>query len=69
MSTTLVLDALLKYGPTVLPLIAQLTKWIKDGKKDVTPEDIAVLISYGQKRADDYLTAIGLDPTTGQPKV
>jgi hypothetical protein len=68
MNTSAVLAALLQYGPTVLPLMAQLTTWIKNGKQDITAEDINLLISYGQKKADDYLVAIGLDPSTGLPK-
>lgn len=56
-----VLIALLNFGPTILPLVAQVSGWIKDGKKEVTPEDIALLIAYGKKTSADYLAEAGVN--------
>jgi hypothetical protein len=52
--------AILNYGPSILPVMAQVAAWIKEGKKEVTPEDIQLLISYGKKTSDDYLAEVGM---------
>jgi hypothetical protein len=66
MNPAILLQAVLTYGPEILPLIQQLAAWAKSGKQDVTPEDIAQLIAYGKKSAADYLAeaqASNLAPT------
>lgn len=61
MKTADLLIALLQFGPTILPLIAQVTQWTQQGKKEVTPEDIALLIAYGKKTSADYLAEAGVN--------
>lgn len=58
-----ILNAVLQFGPTVLPLIGQLTTWIKENKQTVSAEDIAQLIAYGKKTSNDYLKEAGITPT------
>lgn len=60
MTPAAILTALLTYGPTILPLIQQVTQWVKDGKQEVSAEDIAELIAYGKKMSADYLLGVGL---------
>ncbi len=50
------LDLLLKYGPIALQQGLKLAQIIKDGKgaTEVTPEDIAELVAYGQQKGADY---------------
>jgi len=60
MTAALVLDCVLRYGPSVLPLIQQLAELVKSGKTDVTAEDIAELIAYGKKTSADYLREAGV---------
>lgn len=55
MAPAAVLIAVLQYGPAILPLIGQITTWIKDGKTEVTPQDIQELIAYGAKNSAAYL--------------
>lgn len=55
-----VLALVLKHGPAIIPLIAQLAAWVKDGKKEVTPEDLALLAKYAATTADDYLKDAGI---------
>lgn len=62
MTPTLILRAVLTYGPEILPLIRQLADWAKSGKQEVTAEDLAQLISYGNKSSSDYLKEVGLEP-------
>jgi len=64
MNPAAILAAILTYGPEILPVIHQVTTWIKNRKEDVTPEDIAQLIAYGNKTSDDYLKEVGIPPTT-----
>ncbi len=64
-----ILIAILQFGPQVLPLIQQVTGWVKEGKKEVTPEDIAQLIEYGRKSSADYLREIGVVRPSGEPQV
>lgn len=54
MTPALVLNALLTYGPAIMPLLEKASQWVKDGKKEVTAEDIAELIAYGQQKGADY---------------
>lgn len=61
-ATALVLESVLKYGPTVLPYVMKLAGMLKDGKTEVSPADIAELIEYGRKSADDYLAEAGGPP-------
>lgn len=60
MTPAAILLAVLQYGPSILPLVGQIQQWIKDGKNDVTPEDIAQLIAFGKKTAADYLAEAGV---------
>tara|TARA_R110000868_G_scaffold187831_2_gene430550 strand:- start:346 stop:534 length:189 start_codon:yes stop_codon:yes gene_type:complete len=60
MTPALVLSAVLTYGPTVLPLIQQLAEMVRSGKKEVTPEDLAMLVALSNKTADDYLKEAGV---------
>lgn len=60
MTPAAILALVLQYGPSVVPLIAQLTAWVKDGKKEVTAEDLALLTRYASATADDYLKAAGI---------
>ena len=60
MTPALVLSAVLTYGPTVLPLIQQLAEMVRSGKKEVTPEDLAMLVALSNKTADDYLREAGV---------
>jgi hypothetical protein len=62
MSPTLILQAVLAYGPSVLPLIQQIVVWIQGGKTDVTPADIQQLIDYGNKTSAQYFAAVGVTP-------
>lgn len=54
--------ALLQYGPTILPMLQEVAKWIEDKKDTVSSDDIAKLIAYGKPTAADYLTAAGGAP-------
>lgn len=65
MTPAAILVAVLQYGPAILPVISDIAGWIKSGKTDVTPEDIQTLISYGSKKADDYLAAAGVQKPAG----
>ena len=60
MSPALLLTAVLQYGPSILPLIAEIHDWIAANKTEVTSEDIKQLIAYGQKTSADYLKAAGV---------
>lgn len=60
MTPAIVLNAVLTYGPSILPLIQQLAELVKSGKAEVTPEDIAQLIEYGKKTSADYLKEAGI---------
>jgi len=60
MTPIAILSAVLQFGPEIIPLIAEISKWIRDGKKDVSPEDIALLVSYGKKTSADYLADAGV---------
>lgn len=62
MTPAVILAAVLQYGPSILPLVQQLTAMIRDRKPEVTPEDIAQLIELGRKSSADYLTAAGGAP-------
>ena len=62
MTTAVVIELLLKYGPSVLPVAKQIAEWVRAGKTEVTPEDIAVLIAYGNKKAEGYLAEAGGAP-------
>lgn len=55
MNVVLVGEALLKYGPSIIPLLQQVTAWIKGGKTEVTADDVALLVTLSNKSADDYL--------------
>lgn len=55
MTPQVVLTAVLQYGPQVLPVIQQIVAWITENKTEVSKDDIAQLIAYGQKKAADYL--------------
>lgn len=55
-----ILALVLQYGPSIIPLIAQLTAWIRDNKKEVTAEDFALLARYASTTADDYLREAGI---------
>jgi hypothetical protein len=69
MTAAAIAEALLKFGPTILPYLIKVGEWIKAGKSDVTAADLAELTAYGQQKADDYLKAIGVTPpgTTALP--
>lgn len=65
------LTLLLKYGPTVVAyavkfgpdgvkIFHQVQGWIATGKTDVSPEDLAQLMSLSTKSADDYLIDAGV---------
>lgn len=60
MSTALVLNAVLTYGPEIIPLITQLAAWIKGGKTEVTADDLAFLVKLSNKTAADYLAEAGV---------
>lgn len=55
-----VLALVLQYGPSVIPLLAQLTSWIKENKTEVTAEDFALLAKYAATTSDDYLREAGI---------
>lgn len=55
MTPAAILALVVQYGPEILPLVQQLVKWVKENKTEVTPEDIALLISYGSKTSAQYL--------------
>jgi hypothetical protein len=55
--------AVLQYGPSILPVVHQIAVWRKEGKAEVTPEDIQLLISFANKRSGDYLKDVGLSPS------
>lgn len=61
MTPAAILIAVLQYGPSILPLVGQIQQWIKDGKKEVTPDDIAQLIAFGKKTSADYLADAGVE--------
>lgn len=56
MTAIALLDLLLKYGPLAVQQALKLSQIIKDGKgaTEVTPEDIAVLVAYGEQKGADY---------------
>lgn len=62
MTPALILTAVLQYGPSILPIVAQLAQMIRENKTEVTAEDIAQLIALGKKSASDYLAAAGGAP-------
>lgn len=62
MTPAIVLNAVLTYGPQILPLIQQLAEMVRNGKKEVTSDDLAMLIALSNKTADDYLKEVGLKP-------
>ena len=55
MTPAQLLTAVLTYGPSVLPLIQQITAWVKEGKTEITEEDWSFLLRYANKKASDYL--------------
>ena len=55
MNPQMILTAVLTYGPEIIPLIQQLTQWIKENKTEVTDADWQILAQYGSKKAADYL--------------
>jgi hypothetical protein len=63
MTPVAILLAVLQYGPTILPTVQQIATWIKSGKQDVTPDDIATLIALGKKTSADYLAQAGIQIT------
>lgn len=62
MTPALILDAVLQYGPSILPVIQNLVTMIRDKKTEVTPEDIQTLIDLGKKSSTDYLAEAGGAP-------
>ncbi len=56
MTAIALLDLLLKYGPLAVQQALKLGQIIKDGRgaTEVTPEDIATLIAYGEQKGADY---------------
>jgi len=58
MTAIALLDLLLKYGPLAVEQALKLSQLIKDGKgkTEVTPEDIAELLAFGNKKGADYFT-------------
>lgn len=55
MTPAAILQAVLLYGPQMIPLLAQLNAWVKENKTEVTEDDWALLHKYGTKKAEDYL--------------
>jgi len=53
--------AVLKYGPSIIPLIQQLGKWVSEKKETVTQEDLELLATMAAKRSNDYLKEAGLE--------
>lgn len=53
--------AVLKYGPSIIPLLQQLGKWISEKKETVSPEDFDLLVKMASKRSIDYLKEAGLE--------
>lgn len=75
MSTTLIFQLVLKYGPSVVHylekygpdavhLISELHDWIGTGKHTVTEADIKILSNIAAKTSQDYLDAAGGPPAT-----
>ncbi len=60
MTPAAILALVLQYGPQVLPLIQQLTAWVKENKTEVTAADLDILIAFGKAKASDF----GLPPST-----
>lgn len=58
-----VVALLAQYG---LPLTQQIFEWVKAGKTDVTPADFALLVTLGQYRSADALTAAGIKIVDGK---
>jgi hypothetical protein len=58
------LDLLLKYGPIALQQGLKLAQIIKEGKgaSEVTPEDIAELVAYGNQKGADYFVKVSPAP-------
>lgn len=63
MTPLMIAQALVTYGPQILPLIQQVMTWIKENKTEVSPEDIQFLIDLSNKQAADYLKEAGGTPT------
>lgn len=58
-----VVQLLAQFG---LPLTQQIFAWYSSGKTTVTPEDFATLMTLGQYRSTDSLTAAGLKIVDGR---
>lgn len=69
MTPAILLGLVLQYGPSIIPLVASLVQMIKSGKGDqpLTEADWALLIRYGNQKADDYITADGGTPPPAPP--
>lgn len=52
--------AVLQYGPSIIPLLQQLGKWVSEKKETVTQEDLDLLAGMAAKRSSDYLKDAGL---------
>jgi len=67
MTYAVALELLIKFGPIALDQGLKLAQIIRDGKgkSEVTPEDIAILLAYGNKRGEDYFVGT---PSTGTVK-
>ena len=63
MTPALILQAVLQFGPTIIPLISQLAAWAEGGKKEVTAADLAQLVALGTKTSADYLREAGVNPS------
>lgn len=66
MKIDVILQLLALYGPTILPLIQRILQLRDDGKTEVTADDIAELIAFGQKTSEDYLRAQGITIVDGK---
>lgn len=69
MTALALLDLLLKYGPLAVEQALKLTQIIKEGKgkTEVTQEDIAQLLAYGNKKGADYFVTVA--PVAPPPAV
>lgn len=56
MAPLAIAQAVLTYGPDIIPLIHQLQVWITEKKVEVTSDDTALLNSYRSKKGADYFT-------------
>lgn len=66
MNAVTLLDAVLKYGPTIIPLVQKLVADIEAGKgnQTVTAADLAELARLAGQSAEDIYAAAGIQPPT-----